>query len=124
MATCEAVCVCVYVHVCVCVRACIRAHVCVRVCVRAHTVYTCICIALCSVFDVFDVFDALHIYSCMYANRGSLALITSTPICAPTLGRKPHTCSWPNCPKRFARSDELGHHLAMHRRHLEKNHIY
>jgi len=36
-------------------------------------------------------------------------------------GEKPHSCSWPNCPKRFARSDELGRHLAMHRRHLEKN---
>ena len=43
-----------------------------------------------------------------------------THMCTHT-GEKPNICIWANCPKRFARSDELGRHLAMHRRHLEKN---
>lgn len=35
-------------------------------------------------------------------------------------GEKPFNCRWPNCQKKFARSDELVRHHNMHQRNLTK----
>lgn len=35
-------------------------------------------------------------------------------------GEKPFSCRWPNCQKKFARSDELVRHHNMHQRNLTK----
>lgn len=53
-----------------------------------------------------------------------LGVITSLFVChlphPPVSGEKPFNCRWPNCQKKFARSDELVRHHNMHQRNLSK----
>lgn len=48
----------------------------------------------------------------------------SSPFSCPSVsslsGEKPFNCRWPNCQKKFARSDELVRHHNMHQRNLSK----
>lgn len=61
---------------------------------------------------------------------GHLSSLPSSPLPPPSCaspptslslaGEKPFNCRWPNCQKKFARSDELVRHHNMHQRNLTK----
>lgn len=61
---------------------------------------------------------ALH-YTACYSKAISFLYFFSSFV--PFLsGEKPFTCHWPNCQKKFARSDEQVRHHNMHQRNLTK----
>lgn len=63
----------------------------------------------------------LQIFPFKYSYKSSKLLLPSILKLFPVFaGEKPFTCRWPNCQKKFARSDELVRHHSMHQRNLTK----